>query len=328
MTTVLREPFNNFAAWGLTYGTIIAGGRSGTCAEMEAGDARTFSVNSEWLTFGFAFQVDSLTNDTTLLYLLGDGTNTYHNSLVVTTLGRVQFLHTGNGNVRAQSAAGAVTPNTWTHVEVQCRLHDTLGAVTLRINGAQVATTASGDNRNFGTDPVYDTFYLYGGAFSGQVHLFDDLYLKVGPGETFMGDVTFGPELRESRAAAKVGFSEPVPQNWYRSARQSARVGFSEPVGKDWIRNSRQSVRVAFTGAQTQLRLGGEHVRVLSRPGGGNVLVGATKLRVLHRRLPAAATFWNGTSWVAAPMMMWSGSTFVVCPGVKVWNGSAWVDAV
>ena len=73
---------------------------------------------------------------------------------------------------------------------MQIRLHDTLGAIVVRLNGSQIADeTPPADTKNSGTKTVYDTIRI-GPAATSVTFLYDDLYLTVGSDAAFKGAIT------------------------------------------------------------------------------------------------------------------------------------------
>ena len=89
----------------------------------------------------------------------------------------------------ASSATGVIVLNTWHYVEVQVKLHDTTGSATVRVDGTSVITIPTVDTKNGGTKTVYDTVRLSAGA-AGNTNQYDDLYLTMGAGAPFKGDIT------------------------------------------------------------------------------------------------------------------------------------------
>ena len=76
------------------------------------------------------------------------------------------------------------------------------------------------------------------------------------------------------------------------------------------VRNARSSVRVAFQGVTLEIRNDRSSVRV------------AFDLSTI----PAAGLLvkvWTGTAWVDAPVQLWDGATWVDPVGLKTWNGGS-----
>ena len=167
---------------------------------------------SDWVTLGFAVQINDLAQEHQLLYLMNNGGNTHQNLLRVTTTGALELSRTGTANVVAITPAGSVPAATWTYIEMQIRLHNSAGVVKLRVNNVELASVTNVDTQASGTLPNYDWLYLYGGAYSGQLHYFDDMYIKTGAGETFLGPISLGPEARWARQSARVAFPSAEQQ--------------------------------------------------------------------------------------------------------------------
>lgn len=190
---IMREPFNDLTAWSVVgpAGAIIEPGRHGTGVRVDlAGTNLTRTLAgaemSDVLTFGFAFKVQSLANTRTLVVLRNNGTATLLHNVNVTTAGALTVT-LGSSPALITSASGLVAVDTWYYLELQIKLHDTAGTATLRLNGSTVGTFA-GDTKMAGAAATYETFRITGQADGTDVW-YDDLYLRVGAGEDFAGDI-------------------------------------------------------------------------------------------------------------------------------------------
>ena len=188
----LQEPFNNFTAngWTLTNTPTIVAGRNGTAAKVTLGGTATYTipsgVRSNLLTMGFAYKIDTLSGQSNILFLLGDGGATEHNRLQVQASGAVTFVRQP-ATILANSTTGLVAANTWCYLEVQVLLADA-GAYKVRVNGTEVIS-GSGDTRNGGTVAVYDQIKLVDAqGFTSIIQLYDDLYVTTAAGAAFQGD--------------------------------------------------------------------------------------------------------------------------------------------
>lgn len=197
MTLLLTDPFNDVAAWSVISpaGAIIEPGRTGPGVRIDlAGTNLTRTLvgaeQSDTLTFGFAFKVQSLANIRTLVLLRNNGVSTLCNNVNVSTAGAL-VVTIGSAPALITTASGLIVINTWYYVEVQIKLHDTLGTITVRLNEAVVGTFGPGDTKTAGAAAVYETFRITGQPDGTDVW-YDDLYLKYGAGETFMGDIHLG----------------------------------------------------------------------------------------------------------------------------------------
>jgi len=194
--TVLLERFNDFttAPWGSLVNASIVAARTGNGCQLNGNTAiAKYSIASgnqdATVTIGFAFRVNNITGTRAIMRLDSDSGVTTHTYLQTLTDGSLQLkLGGAAGATLATSATGLVAINTYYYIELQATLSDTVGAVTLRLNGAQVAAATNADTKNGGTKSVYDTVTLLGPA-SGIASIFDDLYLKTGAGATFKGSI-------------------------------------------------------------------------------------------------------------------------------------------
>ena len=205
------EAFDNLAAW-ITAGTAaIVTGRTGNAARLTgvgSSNHADFTLRSEDATVvvGFAFQISSLAAAVSELVQFYSDTNvTQHNRVTVNSNGSLSFWR-GTTNL-GSTAAGLITINTWNYLEVRSVLSDTVGAVTLRLNGTDVLTLTAQDTQNAGTKLVYDTIRLTG-PIASQFNTFDDLYVLTGAVAAFKGNQTIavssGTEFIRMTAYARV----------------------------------------------------------------------------------------------------------------------------
>jgi hypothetical protein len=202
---VLTEPFNNFTAapWTLVApNPTIVTGRTGTAAQVTlSGCQLNYNVSTpdqtDTVTIGFAWRTTNLNSD--LLFLRSDAGATDHNRINITSTGQIIFSRAGTSI--ASSATGLVAINTWNYLEVQAKLSDTVGTVTVRLNGTAVITATGLDTKNAGTKTVYDQIRF--STLDGRVYLIDDLYLR--NDAVFQGDPTVGFSASGSGAIAFAG---------------------------------------------------------------------------------------------------------------------------
>ncbi len=193
----LSEPFDNLAVWVQTGTPSIVAGRTGTAVQCVGATNHVrydfAGAGADYVTVGFAFRMTD-TNQAALqrdlLRLNSDIGVTIHNRLIFqgTTL-----AFTRGSGILVQNTAVTLAANTWYYIEVQARLHDTSGSVTVRVNGTQVLAATNVDTRNAGTKAVYDQIQLTN-AVGSTTNQWDDLYLKLGAGQSFAGDTPIGVE--------------------------------------------------------------------------------------------------------------------------------------
>jgi len=192
-TDVLLENFTSVTDW--TGGmTSVAGGRSGNAGQLTGSNVAAFTLGaaneSATVAVGLAHKLSSIAVINTVLGLTSDTNATIHTTVAVNTSGALVVLRgSAGGFALYTSAAGLIAVNTWNYIELKATLHDTAGAIELRLNGTSLSGPMTGlDTKNAGTKAVYDTLRLTNS--SGVTSLFDDLYLTVGASAAFKGDIT------------------------------------------------------------------------------------------------------------------------------------------
>jgi hypothetical protein len=200
ITDVLMEPFNNYtdAPWTLNGSPPIVAGRTGTAASFTGASTRADYVlgahENATVTVGFAWRTNTTsTTQRHVLQMFSDDNATQHNRLLYNGTTSQSFtLELGAAvAVLGTTTTGLVPVNTWAYLELQIFLHDTAGTVVFRVNGTERLNLTGLDTRNFGVKTVYDTIRI-GPLAAGHTSLYDDLYITVGAGAPFKGDITIG----------------------------------------------------------------------------------------------------------------------------------------
>lgn len=186
-TDVRQEPFNNLSAWSGS-GSIVTG-RTATGVQTTSGLTYTIAApsRSDTITVGFAIKFPTMTVDNHIVALYGDSGATMHVLLDFASGGSIYAWRGFNAAYLGNTIAGLVTLGAWAYVEVQTKMHDTTGFVTIRVNGTTVLTLANVDTKNGGTGTVFDTVLMNGGI---NAAILDDLYISTGSGCAFQGDHT------------------------------------------------------------------------------------------------------------------------------------------
>jgi hypothetical protein len=167
---VLLENFTSVTDWGAGISSV-AGGRTGNAGQVSGSNTAAYTIpapnESAVLTVGFAYKVNTLAAARTFLTLASDSGVANHTTFQVNTDGSlVARLGSAVGTALGTTAAGLITINTTTVLDL-----------------------AGIDTKFGGTKTVFDTVRLAGGG-SGATSNFDDLYLTVGAGAAFKGDIT------------------------------------------------------------------------------------------------------------------------------------------
>jgi hypothetical protein len=192
-TDVLLEPFNNFtfAPW-TTGGTIVAG-RTGTAAQLTGSNTATYTLptgnRSYYATIGFAYKVSSVGTSPRKIFSFRDSTASYFTTLQIETNGALGFYGGDSAQPYGTSSAGLIVAATWYYLEVQVFIANTGGSFTVRCNGSIVISGTAMDTQQPGSpaSPIAEVMLR---NISGQTAQFDDLYLTMGAGAPFKGDIT------------------------------------------------------------------------------------------------------------------------------------------
>jgi hypothetical protein len=134
---------------------------------------RTFAALSQF-TFGASFRYQS--GGTALHLLFGTGANRQV-CLVFHTNGSVAI--TRDTTTLVTSAAGVMQLNVWKTLELEVVISDTVGRVSLYVDGALVAEVTNVDTANGSTtvDSVQLGGNVIGGSINSGSHDWDDLYM-------------------------------------------------------------------------------------------------------------------------------------------------------
>lgn len=194
-TDLLQEPFTNLSAWTLVPTASVQTGRTGTGLRCVGNNDRatyTFAGSAnEYATVGFAWRTNTTSAGQRFVAELWSDANTVRQVHLRYNGTTAQTLSVYLGpTALATSSTGLIPVNTYAYIEMQTRLHDTLGSVIVRVNGTPVITlTNINTNNAAGIATGYDALQL-ATALSGVTCLWDDLYLSVGSGCAFQGDHT------------------------------------------------------------------------------------------------------------------------------------------
>jgi hypothetical protein len=190
-TTVLLESFDSISEWAVVnpaFTTVT--GRTGIGVQMSTNGKLIYTIppldESDTLTLGFALTCNSLASNRPIMQLSSDSGGTTHLSIAATTTGAIEIRRgTPSGTVIFTTATGLIVAGVSAYVEIQVKLHDTAGVVTVRVDGTQTGPTTGLDTKNVGTKTTFDTVVLT--TTSVQVRL-DDLYIITGSDGVFLGE--------------------------------------------------------------------------------------------------------------------------------------------
>ncbi len=211
MTLLYFDGFDHYAtaqlaAKGWTVGsstTIAAVGRTGANG-LQFGQAGSYvkrgvAVADEHATLiaGVALNPSVLNDARPVFSFQSDNGATTHVSIEVSSTGAIiaRRGNNGNGTLLGTSSAGVVISGAYQYIEALVTLSDTVGVVTVHVNGASVLSLTGQDTKSSGTKTVLDTVLI--GTVNALVTVvngtWDDVYICNGagsaPNNTFLGDV-------------------------------------------------------------------------------------------------------------------------------------------
>lgn len=176
--------------------SITTGGRTLNRALLQDNSdssmRKTVAIADYNATFvvGFAFMLGSSYNATTIAAFMSDAAVTFHVLMGVDTNNAI-VMRKGDGTVLVTSANNVLTPGVFAYVELLVTLSDTVGVVTVKVDGIQVGTF-NGDTKNGGTNTLLESFGFFASSGpSGTFFYVDDFYLCNAAGavnNTFRGD--------------------------------------------------------------------------------------------------------------------------------------------
>lgn len=193
MTEVFRDACSTFEKWTVVGAPTIAAARNGNGFSI-AGTTNYLETiipsifESDTVTLGFAFRrTDALTGARSLMYLRSDAGATDHGRLTYTPSSTTLAWSRASTSI-ASSTTVTFAQNTWYYVEVQVKLAEgTDGFVIVRVNGTEVINVTGLDTKQLGTKTTWDYWRIWSNVASAT-NQYDDIYLKTGAGETFLGD--------------------------------------------------------------------------------------------------------------------------------------------
>lgn len=192
-TDVLMENFSSLANWAQS-GTITSvAARTGVGPSMAAfaNGMLTYTIpvpnQVDTITVGVAFKPAAWGgSETNILELRSDAAATLHNWVSIRNDGTMRF----GTNVSGQGGPVAgFTTGVFSYLEAQVKLHDTLGAFTVKINTTTIMSATNVDTKNAGTKTGYDTVRIQCPT-GGAALVFDDCYITMGAGAPFKGAIT------------------------------------------------------------------------------------------------------------------------------------------
>ena len=170
-----------FLAGATNFISMTTGRFGGQCvsytgAASNAGNmSRTFTASSA-VCYGVAFRSVNAPAANTPVLLGLENSGTVQVGWRMTTTGAIEVLRAGTS--LGASAAGVISINTWHFIETEVVISDTVGRVTIFVDGTQVLNLTNVDTRN-GTPTTVDSlrFGYAQGALNAYNYQLDDLYV-------------------------------------------------------------------------------------------------------------------------------------------------------
>jgi hypothetical protein len=184
---VLTEDFDNFedAPWVATGATIVPG-RTGAAMRSFGTQRADYTIPSgkrtDTLMIGFAWRYTDTSTAMRHIFSLWSDTGTVEqNRLIYTPFsGSLQF--TRGPDVIASAGSITFVRDLWYFIEVQVKLSDTNGSLTVRVNGVTVIEAVGLDTKVSGG--LYDRV-RFSTVTASVVGEWDDMYLSSGSACTF-----------------------------------------------------------------------------------------------------------------------------------------------
>lgn len=154
----------------------------------------------------------------------GDANATTHITFQVQLDGSIKaFRGTESGTLLGQTATGLVPVAAWTHVELRAKLSDTVGEITIWVNGVSALSLTAQDTKNAGTLLVFSGF----GWNSFNTSFIDNIVVDTNSAGAQLGEVKVAA-LPVTGAGAVTGFTPSAGLNYQA-------VDDATPNTSDWV---------------------------------------------------------------------------------------------
>lgn len=155
---------------------------------------RTVAIADYHATFvtGFALKIGSSYTACNMMGFYSDAVVTQHLAFGINNNNAITVYRGPCSTLLGTTANNVLTPNVYAYVEILATLSDTVGVVTIRVDGVTVLNLTGIDTKNGGTNTLFETvsFNATSGPPSTDFSI-DDFYLLNGAGSvnnTFRGD--------------------------------------------------------------------------------------------------------------------------------------------
>lgn len=212
MSLIWMDGFENSSLWSRKY--LLAGSTAPSSTTGRSGNGVLFTGHTSvpgyirytlasadqhaTITNGFAYRVETASGFPTstgdpILGLWGDGGTVLHSALIASSTSGGNLIATRSNTTLGTSSGVTLATGIWYYIEVTFTLHDTTGAVTVKVNETTVLSLTNVDTKNAGSGSVYDMIHIGARSTSSQNATYDDWYVTNGAGSAYtgmVGDVT------------------------------------------------------------------------------------------------------------------------------------------
>ncbi len=198
MAVIFMDSFQHYATADLTKKwssgvaaiTAAAGRRGGNALFFSGGGwnvIKTFTANYPALIVGFAINITASGGLGTPILGFRDG-GTLQCYLSQAPDGAVYVRRSAGDVALGQSAPGVLLPNVWAYVEIHAILHNTAGAIVVKVNGATIINLTGIDTASTANNSASEIIF----SVSSNSFKLNDVYVidpATAPNTTFLGDV-------------------------------------------------------------------------------------------------------------------------------------------
>lgn len=198
---------------------------SGQCMKINSGASmqRLLAASEEHATIilGCAFRRETTANPTAHYDFIfrSDSNSRSHVTVSIQPDGSIAAWRGDYNSVSPlgqSAAANLVPPGVWHYIEIKVTVHDTTGAIEVRIDGSAtpVINLSNVDTKNGGTKTTIDSFSFY--TSNGNGMSLDDMYILNPNGSAntaFLGDVRV-ETIVPTGPGANTGLTPSTGANW------------------------------------------------------------------------------------------------------------------
>jgi hypothetical protein len=307
-STVLADYAGKWT-WAINPTVGPAAGRFGNGARLTSTSnyfQRLLDNQATWI-LGFAFRGSSVSGGDALCAFL-DGATVHCGIGVASGTGQLFAWRGTTGTVLATGPA--LTPNTWSYLEVKVTIHDTAGVFVVRVNGTTVINLSGVDTRNAANASANVVRIGATLTLGSVVFDYDDVYVFDASGSTnndFAGDCRV-QQVLPTGAGATTAWTpsagnnyqcvDEAPPNGDADYVSSATAGQTDTYAFGDLAVTGTVKAVQATAVCRKDDAGSRSIALVARPGGTD-RVGATQ--AVADTYTAMTEIWNTNPDTAAP---------------------------